>query len=65
MTEPLCYRVEQVPEVFPIGRTLLFQKLKTGEIESFKVGRARFVPRESLVKFMKRLLAEQNGGKAR
>jgi hypothetical protein len=65
VTEPLCYRVEQVPEVFPIGRTLLFQKLKTGEIESFKVGRARFVPRESLVKFMKRLLAEQNGGKAR
>ena len=60
MTEPLCYRVEQVPEVFPIGRTLLFQKIRTGEIESFKVGRARFIPRASLITFMERLLAEQS-----
>jgi len=62
--EPLAYRAEQVPHVFPIGRTLLFQKIKTGEIQSFRVGRARFIPRQALIDFMDRLIAEQNGGTA-
>lgn len=62
--EPLAYRAEEVPRVFPIGRTLLFQKIKTGEIQSFKVGRARFIPRQALIAFMDRLITEQNGGTA-
>ncbi|MFC4054655.1 helix-turn-helix domain-containing protein [Actinomadura syzygii] len=62
MAEPLAYRAEEVPQAFPIGRTALFKLLRTGEIESFKVGRARFVPRQALVDFMARQLAEQNGG---
>ncbi len=60
--EPLAYRAEEVPRVFPLGRTVLFQKIKTGEIESFRVGRARFVPRESLIRFMERQISEQRGG---
>ncbi len=60
--EPLAYRAEEVPRVFPLGRTVLFQKIKTGEIESFRVGRARFVPRESLIRFMERQISEQRDG---
>jgi hypothetical protein len=48
--------------VFPIGRTLLYEKLGTGEIASFRVGRARFIPRESLLNFMRRALDEQGAG---
>lgn len=59
--EPLAYRAEDVPQIFPLGRTLLFQKLKSGEIESFLVGRARLIPRDSLIRFMERQMADQRG----
>lgn len=56
---PLAYRPEQALVVFPIGRTLLFTKLRSGEIASFRVGRARFIPRQALIDFMDRQIAEQ------
>ena len=45
--------------VFPIGRTLLYEKLASGEIESFRVNGARLIPRESLIAFMDRQLAKE------
>ncbi|MFI0354486.1 helix-turn-helix domain-containing protein [Actinomadura sp. 9N407] len=59
--EPLAYRAEEVPHVFPIGRTALFKLIKAGELQSFTVGRSRFITREALVTFMRDRLAEQNG----
>jgi hypothetical protein len=52
--ERIAYRPTEALEVFPIGRTLLYEKMRTGEIASFRVGRARFIPRESLLGFMRR-----------
>jgi hypothetical protein len=60
--ERIAYRPAEALEVFPIGRTLLYEKLGTGEIASFRVGRARFIPRASLLTFMRRALDEQNTG---
>jgi hypothetical protein len=57
--ERIAYRPAEALEVFPMGRTLLYEKLGTGEIASFRVGRARFIPRESLMTFMRRALNEQ------
>jgi hypothetical protein len=57
--ERIAYRPAEALAVFPIGRTLLYEKLAAGEIESFTVGRARFIPRDSLIRFMQRQLAEQ------
>jgi hypothetical protein len=48
MAEPLAYRPAEALQVFPIGRTALYELLKTGEIESFRVGRARFIPAGAL-----------------
>ncbi|MEU4235109.1 helix-turn-helix domain-containing protein [Nonomuraea sp. NPDC026600] len=62
MNEAIAYRPAQALTVFPIGRTLLFEMIKSGEIESFTVGRARFIPRASLVAFVERQLASQHGG---
>jgi hypothetical protein len=62
MPEPIAYRLAEALKVFPLGRTLLYEKLKSGEIESFHVGRARFIPRESLIRFMERQLAAQERG---
>jgi hypothetical protein len=58
-SERLAYRSTEALEVFPIGRTLLYEKLASGEIESFRVGRARFIPHESLIRFMERQLSEE------
>ena len=57
--EPLAYRPEQVLQAFPIGRTALYELLASGEIESFRVGRARFIPRQALLDFFERSIAEQ------
>lgn len=59
---PIAYRPEQALVVFPIGNTTLFAKLKSGEIDSFTIGRARLIPRQALIDFMERLLAEQKAG---
>jgi excisionase family DNA binding protein len=59
MAEPIAYRPEEALKVFPLGRTLLYEKLASGEIASFRVGRARFIPRQALLDFMARALSEQ------
>jgi hypothetical protein len=61
MTEaPIAYRIPQALEVFPLGRTEFYKLLASGQIESFTVGRARFIPRQSLIDFMDRSLAQQS-----
>ncbi len=57
--EPIAYRPAEALEVFPLGRSLLYEKMRTGEIASFRVGRARFIPRQSLVEFMERQLSAE------
>lgn len=59
--KPLAYRLHQVPQVFPIKPTKLKDLVRTGELASFCVGRARFVRREDIEAYMRRLLAEQSG----
>ena len=59
MAEVIAYRPAEALQVFPLGRSLLYEKLKTGEIASFRVGRARFIPRQSLIEFMERQLSEE------
>jgi Helix-turn-helix domain len=59
LAEVIAYRPAEALQVFPLGRSLLYEKLATGEIESFRVGRARFIPRQSLLDFMQRQLSEE------
>lgn len=61
MSEPLAYRLHQVPLVFPIKRTKLKSLVRTGELASFRIGRARFVRREDIQAYMARLIDEQSG----
>jgi excisionase family DNA binding protein len=63
--EVIAYRPAEALQVFPLGRSLLYEKLRTGEIASFRVGRARFIPRQSLVEFMERQLTEEREAAAR
>jgi excisionase family DNA binding protein len=58
--EQLAYRPEQILQRFPIGRTALYELIASGELPSFKIGRARFVTRQDLLDFMDRSVAEQS-----
>jgi excisionase family DNA binding protein len=65
VVEVIAYRPAEALQVFPLGRSLLYEKLRTGEIASFRVGRARFIPRQSLVEFMERQLTEEREASGR
>ena len=47
-----------------IGRSMLYELLGRGELESVKVGRRRFVPAAAIDAYVARLRAEQNGPSA-
>jgi excisionase family DNA binding protein len=57
---PLAYRIEDLPAIIPIGRTRIFALIKSGELESVKVGRSRLIPADAVERFLDRLRAEQN-----
>jgi excisionase family DNA binding protein len=59
--DQLGYRPESAMKVIDVGRTTLYQLLRTGEIESIKVGRTRIIPADALRDFMERKRQEQNG----
>ncbi|WP_329220260.1 helix-turn-helix domain-containing protein [Streptomyces microflavus] len=47
-----------------IGRTTLFSLIKSGELESIKIGRRRYVPVSALNEYLEGLRAQQNGSAA-
>lgn len=61
MSEKLLLTVEEVGRLTGLGRTLLYEKLKSGELRSVTIGRCRRVPRAAVQEFIARLEAEQLG----
>jgi excisionase family DNA binding protein len=49
-----AYRIEEACELASIGRTSMYELIEAAEIESFKVGRSRLIPHDSLVAFLER-----------
>jgi len=64
MDDPLLLRVDQVMSRTGLGRSTVFKLLRTGELESVRIGSARRVPATALELFVTRLHAEQNRSKA-
>ena len=54
VNERLLYTPEEASDLLHIGRTMLFELLKSGDIESFTIGRSRRIPREALLDFIER-----------
>lgn len=52
-------RVEQAADRAALGRTKMYELIKTGEIQSVKVGRSRRIPVEALDAYVARLMDEQ------
>lgn len=56
--QPLAYRPETAAAQLGVGRTTIYELLKTGELESIKVGRSRVIPADALVQYLERKRAE-------
>ena len=52
--DKLLVSIEEAAAVLGIRRTLLYELLRRGEIESVHVGRRRLIPRQALEDFVKR-----------
>jgi excisionase family DNA binding protein len=52
MADRLLYRPEEVAEILSLGKSKIFQLLRSGEIASISCGRARRVPRQALEQWL-------------
>jgi excisionase family DNA binding protein len=52
---PLLLRPEQGAEMLQISRSLMYRLLRTGEIASVKIGKARRISPEALAAYVQRL----------
>ena len=55
----LLYSAEEAAALLGIGRTYMFQLLRTGEIDSRKIGSRRKIPADALERYIERLRSEQ------
>lgn len=62
MAEPLLYTVEESAKRASISRTTMYKLIRSGEVRSIKVRRARRVPPAELEAYITRQLATQTGG---
>lgn len=54
-TERLLLTPEEAAACIGIGRTRIFELIRTGHIDSVRIGRSRRVSREALVEYISRL----------
>lgn len=57
---PMLHRAPEAAKRSGLGLTTIKALIKSGELPSIKIGRARFVPDEEIVKYVQRKVAEQN-----
>jgi excisionase family DNA binding protein len=55
--EKLLHSPEETAEMLGVGRSQVFELIARHEIESFKIGRLRKVPRDAIDTYIKRLRA--------
>jgi excisionase family DNA binding protein len=54
-TERLLLRPEEVAGILGVGRTKVFELIRTGELRSIKLGRSRRVSTEAVASYVRRL----------
>ncbi|GAA4664054.1 helix-turn-helix domain-containing protein [Amycolatopsis dongchuanensis] len=48
MVEKVGYSIEDAMQATGLGRTTIFELLRTGQLESIKVGRRRIIPADAI-----------------
>lgn len=60
----ILYPTDEVAEQLGVGLTTAKALIKSGELRSVKIGRARRVPADALHEYVQRLDRDQNGESA-
>jgi excisionase family DNA binding protein len=55
---PRCLRVEDVARALGIGRSTVYDLIRSGRLRSIKIGRRRLVPRDAVEALIARLQEE-------
>lgn len=50
--EPELYRVRDVTKILNLGRTVVFDLIRTGRLRSVKEGRARLIPASAVREYL-------------
>ena len=58
MDTPLLFTPEQAAAALNLGRTRIFEMLKTGQLPSVQVGRSRRITQQALQEFVQQLTGE-------
>lgn len=61
--EQLLLRPEEAAHALGIGRSAVYDALRTGELESVRIGRSRRIPTEAVERYVERLreLSDEDG----
>ena len=59
MRQPLLYRPEEAAELLGVGRTMVFELIRTGRLRSVKIGGARRITPAALADLVTTLEREQ------
>jgi excisionase family DNA binding protein len=51
-SQKLCYGIKEASTAINLSRALLFQKISSGELKSFRVGTRRLIHADDLTKFI-------------
>jgi excisionase family DNA binding protein len=61
MANRLGWSAEEAAEQLGIGRSVMFELIRTGQVRSVKIRRRRIVPDEALRQYMAELIKSQCG----
>lgn len=67
MIEKIGYSIDETIEATSLGRTVVYELLRSGELESIKVGRRRIIPADAIRSYFDEQRAAQaadGGGSA-
>ncbi len=56
--EQQLFTVEEARTITRLGRSMLYEKLRSGELRSVTIGRSRRIPRAAIEDFVRRLEQE-------
>lgn len=59
--ERLTLTVEEAAKMLGIGRNLCYERVKTGDLPSIKIGRRILIPRRALEKFLEQAGKDKGG----
>lgn len=60
----LVLTIEEAAKRLSIGRTMMYQLLKDGEVRSVRIGRLHRIPAECLSEYVSKLLADDDSGRS-